>query len=173
MSRLLNAAAALLLVASSASAQSITSDTRMDARNSARNEFGATAAVTADEHLQMARRAANDGAYDVARREYRLAAVLDREAGRLPTQATYGLVQVLFTQADLENATFELDRLALDAAKQADFEIEARVRADAIWLKAETGDLKGARRDARRLHALTRTGALSADTQQYVTQRVR
>lgn len=173
MTRSLITAVALVVVSTTASAQSRSAETRTDARNSTRSEFATSAPVTAEEHMQVARKAAASGAYDIARREYRIAAVLEREAGRLATEATYGLVQVLYAQSANDEAVFELDHLAIDAAKQADFETEARVRADAIWLKADAGDLKGARKDARRLHAITRTGALSADTQQYVTQRVR
>lgn len=168
MTRLLLTTIALVAVSTSASAQS-----RTDTRNTARAEFTAAAPMTAEEHMTVARRAAANGAYDIARREYRIAAVLEREAGRLATEATYGLVQVLFAQAATDEAVFELDHLAIDAAKQADFETEARVRADAIWLKADAGDMKAARKDARRLNAITRTGALSAETQAYVTQRVR
>lgn len=168
MSRLLFTTLAFLAAGTTATAQS-----RPDTRNTERAEFTASAPMTADEHLAVARRAAASGAYDIARREYRIAAVLEREAGRLPTEATYGLVQVLYAQSATDAAVFELDLLALDAAKQAEFETEARVRADAIWLKANTGDIKAARKDARRLNAITRTGALSADTQDYVMQRVR
>ncbi|GAB1344373.1 hypothetical protein [Gemmatimonas sp.] len=169
MTRLLITTIALVAAANTASAQSLTTEVR----NATRSEFTATAPVTAEEHMQVARRAASSGAYDVARREYRIAAVLQRESGQLATEATYGLIQVLYAQAANDEAVFELDHLALDAAKQADFETEARVRADAIWLKAEAGDMKGARKDARRLNAIVRTGALSAGTQEYVTARVR
>lgn len=168
MPRLFLTTLAFLALGTTASAQS-----RPDPRNSDRAEFTAATPMTADEHMTVARRAAANGAYDVARREYRIAAVLEREAGRLPTEATYGLVQVLYAQLATDDAVFELDQLALDAAKQADFETEARARADAIWLKADAGNVKAARKDGRRLNAITRSGALSADTQAYVAERVR
>lgn len=173
MNRLIMTIAALTLAASSASAQSFTSTA--SARDGARSTpalLSAALPLTTDEHLALARKAQDAGDYATARRAYKVAALLDREDGRVPATAVFGLVSVLNVQGALTEAVDELERLAGDAARASNDEVEARALADAIWIKMETGGRMSARNNAVRLRTLLQGKTLSPETRQYVTQRV-
>ncbi len=119
---------------------------------------------SAIEHLGNARRAASLGEFDVARREYVIAAALDRDAGFLPTEATHGLVQVLYAQAYNREAAVLLGALATEAESKGAADVEARALIDAIWLNVDCGQRNLARAQARRLQSLLQDGRLSAET---------
>jgi hypothetical protein len=172
MTRLLLTFAALALTSSTVSAQAFTSEKRDETRNAASAVVTMAIPLTTDEHMALARRALDAGDYTTARRAYKVAALLEREDGRVPAAAVFGLVNVLNVQGALGEAVEELERLASDAARAANDEIEARALADAIWIKMETRGRMAARNDAVRLRELLKGNTLSQDTRQYVTQRV-
>ncbi|WP_439642854.1 hypothetical protein [Gemmatimonas sp.] len=169
MIRVVIASAAVVLSSSVVSAQSFATP----ARGSSSPTATARALPTAEEHIVLARSAVASGDFDAARREYLAAVTRDREAGRLPTESTMGLVQMLYAQSYTREASYMLDLLANEAAQRADVETEARARADALWLKAGDGRWAQAREDATRLRSLIKQGVLSADTQRYVATRFR
>ena len=123
------------------------------------------------EHLGNARRAASLGEFDVARREYVIAAALDRDAGFLPADATHGLVQVLYAQAYSREAAILLGALATEAELKGAADVEARALIDAIWLNVDCGQRNLARSQARRLQSLVQDHQLSAETVALVRER--
>jgi hypothetical protein len=169
MIRVLIASAAVVLSASVASAQTYANPARGTAAPTATGR----ALLSPEEHIELARTAVASGDFDAARREYLSAVTLDRAAGRLPTESTMGLVQMLYAQSYTREASHMLDLLANEAAQRGDVETEARARADALWLKAGDGRRPQAREDATRLRTLIKQGVLSADTQRYVASRFR
>ena len=171
MTRLLIASAALLVCASNVSAQQF-ADVRPK-ESTAAAALPAPLALSAAEHVEIARRALTTGEYRTARREFKVAALLEREDGRVPTEATLGLVSVLCLQGKLGDAAIELERLATEAAAQGDADTEARALADAIWLKVEAGGRQTVRNEAIRLRRLLDSSRLAPETREYVTQRVR
>ncbi len=169
MIRVLIASAAVVLSSSAVSAQSFANPVRSTSAPTASGR----ALLSSEEHIELARNAVASGDFDAARREYLAAVTLDRAAGRLPTESTMGLVQMLYAQSYTREASYMLDLLANEAAQRADLETEARARADALWLKAGDGRRAQAREDATRLRSLIKQGVLSADTQRYVATRFR
>ncbi len=125
----------------------------------------------AAEHLASAQRAVSVGAYDVARREFVMAAALDRDAGYLPLEASLGLARVLYSQSYGREAAQILDRLATEAAQKGDADVEARALVDAIWLNVDAGQRNQARSDALRLQMLLKDRQLSAATVKIVKER--
>jgi len=125
----------------------------------------------AAEHLASAQRAVSVGAYDVARREFVMAAALDRDAGYLPLAASLGLARVLYSQSYGREAAQVLDRLAVEAAQKGDADVEARALVDAIWLNVDAGQRNQARSDALRLQMLLKDRQLSAATIKIVKER--
>ncbi len=172
MTRLLMTIASLALTANTVSAQAYVSEKRAETRNAASAVVTMAIPLTTDEHMALARRALDAGDYTTARRAFKVAALLEREEGRVPAAAVFGLVSVLNVQGALTEAVQELDHLAGDAARAGNDEVEARALADAIWIKMETRGRMAARNDAVRLRELLRGNTLSADTRHYVTQRV-
>jgi hypothetical protein len=126
----------------------------------------------ASAHLDSARRALAAGEFDVARRAFVIAAALERDAGRLPIEAAFGLAHVLYSQSYNREAAFTLDRLAQDAAKAGDAETEAKALMDATWLHVDAGQRASARACGERLRALLKEGRLSAETRKAVRARV-
>jgi len=172
MTRMILTLASIALTASSVSAQAFASEKRSETRSGAANVVTMAIPLTTDEHMALARRALDAGDYGTARRAYKVAALLEREEGRVPAAAVFGLVSVLNVQGALTEAVQELDHLAGDAARAGNDEVEARALADAIWIKMETRGRMAARNDAVRLRALLQGNTLTADTRHYVTQRV-
>lgn len=172
MTRMIMTLASIALSASSVSAQAFTSEKRSETRNGPAAVVSMTIPLTTDEHMALARRALDVGDYGTARRAYKVAALLEREDGRVPTAAVFGLVSVLNVQGALTDAVEELEHLASDAARADDGETEARALADAIWIKMETRGRMAARNDAVRLRELLKSSTLSTETRAYVTQRV-
>ena len=125
----------------------------------------------AAEHLANAQRAVSVGAYDLARREFVMAAALDRDAGYLPLEASLGLARVLYSQSYGREAAQILDQLAVDAAQKGDADVEARALVDAIWLNVDAGQRNQARSDALRLQMLLKDRQLSAATMRIVKER--
>jgi Tfp pilus assembly protein PilF len=173
MTRLTMTLASFVLTASTATAQSFTAERRDDARAASVAAATFNVPLTTEEHMALARRAQESGDYATARRAYKIAALLEREDGRVPAAAVVGLVNVLNAQGALAEAIAELEHLASDAVKASDYDTEARALADAVWLKVETRDRAPLRNDARRLRALLATNSLSPETRRYVTLRVR
>lgn len=128
--------------------------------------------VTVKDHLDSARRALAVGAFDVARREYVIAVALDRDAGRVPTEAAIGLAHCLFSQTFNREAAMVLNQLAGDAAKAGDVESEARALADAVWLNTDSRQYRQAREDAIRLRVLSRDKRLTDGTRQLIKARI-
>lgn len=125
------------------------------------------------EHIAKARRALDQGELQEARREYVIASALDRDEGKLPAEATFGLAQVLYSQFDEKGAAKVLDQLADEAANKGDADTEARALVDAVWLNVGTKQINRARLDAERLRELMQGSAISAETRAYITTRVR
>lgn len=125
------------------------------------------------EHIAKARRALDQGELQEARREYVIASALDRDEGKLPSEATFGLAQVLYSQFDEKGAAKVLNQLAEEAAAKGDVNTEARALVDAMWLNVNTKQVNRARQDAERLRELLQTAPLSADVRAYIATRVR
>lgn len=172
MTRLIMTLATLALSTTTLSAQSFAGEKRTETRTGNAAVVTMAIPLTTDEHMALARRALDAGDYTTARRAYKVAALLEREEGRVPAAAIFGLVSVLNVQGALTEAVDELTHLAADAARSADNETEARALADAIWLKMETRGRMAARNDAIRLRELLKGNSLSPETRAYVTQRV-
>jgi len=138
----------------------------------------AAPAVVADipsaaDHLESARRALVKGEFDVARREFVIAAALDRDDGKLPIEAAFGLANVLYSSSFNREAAITMDRLADDALAVSDHNTEARALVDAIWLNMDAGQRNQARSDALRLSELIKEGKLSEYTLKMIRARYR
>ncbi len=125
------------------------------------------------EHIAKARRAMDQGELLEARREFVIASALDRDEGKLPAEASFGLAQVLYSQFDEKGAAKVLDQLADEASLKNDANTEARALTDAVWLNVQTGQVNRARIGAERLKDLLGGSNLSAETRKYVSSRVR
>ncbi|MBY0488290.1 MAG: hypothetical protein K2R93_00500 [Gemmatimonadaceae bacterium] len=125
------------------------------------------------EHIAKARRALVQGELQEARREYVIASALDRDEGKLPAEAAFGLAQVLFSQFDEKGAAKVLDQLADEASAKGDADTEARALTDAVWLNLNTHQTARARVDAERLRELLKGERLSTETRAYITARIR
>lgn len=128
---------------------------------------------TAADHLDSARRALANGEFDVARREFVIAAALDRDEGKLPIDASFGLANVLYASSFNREAAITMDRLASEASAIGDYNTEARALLDAIWLNVDAGQRNQARNDALRLKDLIKEGKLSEATLKSVRERYR
>ncbi len=136
------------------------------------NHVAKVAARLADEPDYLARAIAAQAAGDLegARREYIVATALDRDAGRMPTQATYGLALILSEQGKYRDAAAALEALADDAAIQKDDEIEARALLDALYLNSRAHRAPQARDNAERLSLLKRSMKLSPDLKKRIAK---
>lgn len=123
-----------------------------------------------DEYLVRARKAFDLGDFTTARRDYVIAAALDRDAGRLPVLASFGLSRVLFAQSNSREAAQVLTELAREAAVKGDDNTEARALADAIWLSREANQITQVRTEATRLRDLLKGNTLSADTRRIISK---
>lgn len=123
-------------------------------------------------HLERARRAQCAGDLETARREYATAATLDRAAGGLAVEASYGLAEVLQQQSLLREAGLVLNHLADEAALRGDAETEAQALLDALWLNAKATERTQARADVARLKALAIDERVSAHTRQQIRARL-
>ncbi|WP_309671338.1 hypothetical protein [Gemmatimonas sp.] len=128
--------------------------------------------VTSPEHIARARLALANGEFDVARREFVTAAAIDRDEGKLPTEATFGLAHVLYAQSYNREAAMVLERLAADASTVGDVDTEAKALLDAMWLNVDAKQRLQARADASRLRVLLRDKRLSNETRKLVASRV-
>jgi hypothetical protein len=104
-----------------------------------------------EEHLLKARVAMLAGQLDLARREFIIAAALDRDAGRVPTEATFGLARVLYGQNREAEAARLLDELATEALRQQDVDCAALALNDALWLHLRANRRADALADGLRL----------------------
>jgi hypothetical protein len=129
-----------------------------------------TTDVPADEYLARARKAFDQGDFTVARREFVIAAALERDAGRLPVVASFGLSRVLFAQSNNKEAAQVLSELARDAAAKGDDNVEARALADAIWLNRESSQRVDVRIEATRLLTLMRGHTLTTETRRLIAE---
>jgi len=126
-----------------------------------------------NEHMLKARKAVEAGDFDLARREYVIAAALERDAGRLPKDAVFGLAHSLYSLSYTREAAIVMNKLAEEASEAGDVDTEAMALADALWLNVEAGQRAQARADGSRLRHLLKTAKLSASTREYVGTRVR
>lgn len=129
--------------------------------------------VDDNEHLVKARQALESGDFDLARREFVIAAALDRDAGRLPKDAVFGLANTLYSLSYTREAAIVMNRLADEASAVGDKDVEAMALADAMWLNNEAGQRTQARADGARLRALLKDNSLSATAREYVRSRTR
>ncbi|MBL0170004.1 MAG: hypothetical protein IPP90_04610 [Gemmatimonadaceae bacterium] len=137
----------------------------------------ATAEIRADvrgaaEHLDSARRAMSLGAFDLARREFRLAATIERDAGRLSVDAMTGLASALYAQSYNREAAMTMEQLSNDALRLGDPDAEALALADAIWLYADAGQRVAVRTLTQRLRTLMRDTPLSVETRKALKARI-
>lgn len=128
--------------------------------------------VSNPEHIARARLALANGEFDVARREFVTAAAIDRDEGKLPTEASFGLAHVLYAQSYNREAAMVLERLAADASTAGDVDTEAKALLDAMWLNVDAKQRLQARADASRLRVLLRDKRLSNETRKLVALRV-
>ncbi len=155
-------AASALLALDTASAQAPFSESRV----------AAGYVLTARDHLDSARRALADGAWDIARREFVIAAALDRDAGRVPVDAAFGLAHCLYSQSYNREAALVMNKLADEAAQTGDVETEARALADAVWLNADSGQWGKARQDALRLRNISTDSRITPETRKLIKARI-
>jgi len=126
---------------------------------------------SADDHLESARKALALGAFDEARREFAASAALDREAGRVPVESSFGLAQALFAQSYDREAATVLAKLADDAKRAGDAEVEAKALNDLVWLNVNGGQRLEARANGLRLRSLLEKATLSDDTRKAIKRR--
>lgn len=132
-----------------------------------------TAATGRDnEHLEAARKAMQNGDFDIARREFAAAAAIERDAGRLPVEAVHGLAHALYSQAYSIEAAVALEKLAGEASARGDVNSAALALADAIWLNSDAGQRVLARKQCVRLRQLMRHADVSDATRHSVRSRV-
>jgi hypothetical protein len=127
---------------------------------------------SADDHLQLAQRAMNNGDFDIARREYSAAAMMDREAGKLPVESSIGLANALYAQAYNREAALTMERLANEASLRGDTDTEAVALADAVWLNVDADQRATARKLSDRLRILMKETPLSVEARKAVKARV-
>lgn len=134
--------------------------------------FTARTGGTSDDHLQLARRAMDNGEFDIARREFSAAASLEREAGKLPVESSIGLANALYAQAYNREAAMTMERLANEAALRGDTDTEAIALADAVWLNVDAGQRVTARKLSDRLRLLMKDTPLSLEARNAVKARL-
>ncbi|MFN8715557.1 MAG: hypothetical protein ACK5XT_13595 [Gemmatimonas sp.] len=122
----------------------------------------------ADEPMRQARQALDGGESDLVRREVLIAAALERHAGCVPAEATFGLAHVLSSPSDNRDAAIVLNTLAEAASRAGDANTEARALADAMWRNAQATARIPARVDVPRLEAVVADGRVPAPTRQPV-----
>lgn len=125
---------------------------------------GIAVAADVNPHLQNARAALEKGDVTLARREYRFAQLVDRDAGVIPVEASQGLAGVLFAQEQPREAAEVMLQLAEEAARAGEIDLEARALVSATWLQLECGDRSAARQGVRRLHEIARDTRISSAT---------
>lgn len=118
--------------------------------------------IADEEHLLKAHKAITDGAFDLARREFIIAAALDRADGKVPAKAVFGLAHVLYGQNREQEAARALDELADDALAANDVDCAALALQDALWLHLQAGRRAQTRIDAVKLNDLLNSGQLSS-----------
>lgn len=126
----------------------------------------------AAERLERARRAQCAGDFELARQEYAAAAELDRAAGGLAVEASYGLAHVLQQQSLLREAGLVLNHLANEASLRGDAETEAQALLDALWLNAKASERVQVRTDVARLKALVTDERVSSATRRQIRARL-
>lgn len=124
-----------------------------------------------DEHLRRGYSAMTEGALELARREFIVAAALARADGAVPHTAVHGLARVLFGLDRAREAARVLDELALESLSARDFDGAARAIGDALWLHLRGGRSVDATRDAQILSRLLESGDVSAATRQELRSR--
>ena len=125
----------------------------------------------ADDHLESARKALALGAFDEARKEFAASAALDREAGRVPAESSFGLAQALFAQSYDREAAIVLAKLADDAQRAGDAETEAKALNDLVWLNVNGGQRIEARANGLRLRGLLEKANLTEETRRAIKRR--
>ncbi|MES2525371.1 MAG: hypothetical protein V4617_21955 [Gemmatimonadota bacterium] len=123
--------------------------------------------------LENARRLLTEGAYDEARREFLIAIVLERDAGRVPTEASLGLAHTLFGQNRARDAATVLEELASDAWRKGQPDCEARALMDLVWLNARAGRNTDVRADIGRLRTLMNHPDVKESTRKDINARIR
>lgn len=126
-----------------------------------------------EEHLLKARQAMLAGELDVARREFIIAAALDRDAGRIPMEATFGLARVLYGQNREGDAARLLDDLATEALRQGNIDCAALALNDALWLHLRADRRAESLADGLRLSEVLNDTRLSDTVRQEVRARFR
>jgi Tfp pilus assembly protein PilF len=129
----------------------------------------ATTLTLDPDYLARAMAAQAAGDLETARREYVVAVALERDSGRLPTQAAYGLALVLNEQGKYREGAAVLEALASDASAKHDDEIEARALLDALYLNSRAHRNWQARDNMERLMVLVKSPALSPALRKRIT----
>lgn len=127
---------------------------------------------SAESHLDSAKRAMSNGAFDIARREFAASAALTRQAGKLPLEAVLGLANALYAQSYDREAATTLEQLATEAALRGDSDAEAIALADAYWLNTNNGQRVNARKQRDRLRTLVKEVPLSSEAQRAIRSRI-
>ncbi|HYW30027.1 MAG TPA: hypothetical protein VE869_00875 [Gemmatimonas sp.] len=133
----------------------------------------AAAREASTDPLENARRLVSEGAFDAARREFLVAIVLDRDAGRVPTEASLAFSHMLFAQSREREAATVLEGLAADAWRLRSPDCEARALMDLAWLNVRAGRNTDARADVLRLRELMRNPDVSVKTRSEINKRFR
>jgi len=139
---------------------------------SAPAHIAVTVTNVANLHLQNARVALEQGDVSAARREYRFAQVVDRDAGLIPVEASNGLAALLYAQAQPREAAEIMQQLADEAARAGKIDLEASALVSATWLRLECGDRVAAKQGVRRLHEIARDSRISDATRTLLKQSI-
>ncbi len=164
---------ATLMSATQVSPVALADTTLRDAASRTSVAVMTPASPTAADYLESARRALSNGQFDVARREFVIAAALERDAGRLPTEAVFGLVNALYVRSFNREAAVTLDKFADEASAAGDYNVEARALVDAIWLNLDARQKNQARNGAIRLKQLIQDRVLSDASLKLIRSRYR
>lgn len=115
-------------------------------------------------YLENARRFVTTGDLESARREYRIARMLEADGGCLPEATSNELASLLLAESRAKEAAAVMRELAADAAREQDLDMEARARVAAAWLVVQAGDRAAAKDDVRRLHEIARDPRIAPET---------
>ncbi|MBY0488291.1 MAG: hypothetical protein K2R93_00505 [Gemmatimonadaceae bacterium] len=121
------------------------------------------------DYLARAMAAEAAGDLETARREYVVAVALERDSGRLPTEAAYGLAFVLNEQGKYRESAAVLEALANDASAKHDTDTEARALLDALYLNSRAHRHAHARDNMERLTMLAKHPALAPSLRKRIT----
>lgn len=126
-----------------------------------------------DVEIQRGDQLAGNHEFVKARKAYRKAAKLEREADRVPELSLRRIANTYYVDKDLRVAADVLDDLAEEAARRGDLVVQAWATADAAWLHGRMGNERGVRTRVDRLtRLLIAPGMPEADRERIISTRL-